>query len=523
MLTRADAEPHVTYRADYPFQRAMMNRFLGVIIIVCFLAMPQTSCMLHSLKGNDPGQIVPAQGYETLDKFPFKEAWYGMYFQEDKIGYSHFKIEPSGSNFTIHSDSTMRLKTMKQINEIVMKETVTVRPDLTMVAFESRLRKNDKNLKITGRAEKDRLVVTMTTGGEVLNQEHHIDDKVYYSSAKSFVPALKGLRDGRTYSFVVFDAYLQGMQKVDQQVSSVKGNPGPHDAVWKVKNSVGRTLVNSWLDRKGLTVLEKGADGSVVTVLEDESTAKKFLQAKTAGKDLITDVSFIPITPRLPDPERLRSLKVRMQGIDPSLIAQDWRQKVLPVSGKNSPEAFEVVVRAEDLALFKGAKPEALPDSSLKEHLSSTLSIPSDHKEIVAQSRKIVGEGDPPLDKVSKLVRWTAENIENKVQDSLTALGVLRSRQGECESHANLYTAMARAQRIPTRVATGLVYTNQGGFLYHAWAESYVNGWLAVDPTLKQIPADATHIKIAAGTAGDEANSVLKMVGKLKMEVLEYQ
>jgi hypothetical protein len=500
-----------------------MNKFLRVIFIVCFLAMPQTSCMLHSLRGNDPDQIVPTEGYGTLDKFPFKEAWYGMYFQEDKIGYSHFKIEPSGANFTITSDSTMRLKTMKQINEIVMKETVTVRPDLTMVAFESRLRKNDKNLKMTGRVDKDRLVVTMTTGGEVLHREHHVDDKVYYSSAKSFLPALKGLRDGRTYSFVVFDAYLQSMQKVDQQVSSVKGDPGPHDAVWKVKNSVGRAMVNSWLDRKGLTVLEKGANGSVVTVLEDESAAKKFLQAKTSGKDLITDVSFIPITPQLPDPERLRFLKVRMQGIDPSLIAQDWRQKVLPVSGKTSPEGFDVVVRAEDLALFKRAKPGGLPNSSFKEHLSSTFSVPSHHKEIVAQSRRIVDEDDSPLDKVSKLVRWTAENIENKIQDSLTALSALRSRQGECESHSILYTAMARAQKIPTRVVTGLVYTNRGGFLYHAWAESYVNGWLAVDPTLKQIPADATHIKIATGTAGDEASSVLKLVGKLKMKVLEYK
>jgi transglutaminase-like putative cysteine protease len=99
----------------------------------------------------------------------------------------------------------------------------------------------------------------------------------------------------------------------------------------------------------------------------------------------------------------------------------------------------------------------------------------------------------------------------------------LRSKKGECQSHAALYAALARSQRIPTRVVTGIVYSKQVGFLYHAWCESYVNGWLAVDPTLKQVPADATHIKIAAGDSEDDASALLKMVGKVKLEVLEYK
>jgi transglutaminase-like putative cysteine protease len=124
---------------------------------------------------------------------------------------------------------------------------------------------------------------------------------------------------------------------------------------------------------------------------------------------------------------------------------------------------------------------------------------------------------------VHKLVRWTSENIKNEMKDSFTALEVLRSREGECQSHANLYTAFARSREIPTKVVTGLVYSERhSGFLYHAWAESYVNGWLAVDPTLKQIPADATHVKIA-GTSEDYSRTVLKMVGKVKIEVLEYK
>ncbi|MBI4966048.1 MAG: transglutaminase domain-containing protein [Desulfomonile tiedjei] len=499
-----------------------MNRIALSIIIALFLALPQTSCMFYSLKANQSDQVVPAEGYGSLDKFPFKEAWYGTYFQEDKIGCSHFKIEPTGSNFTITNDSTMRLKTMKETNEIVMKEIATVRPDMTMVSFQSNHRQNDKNLKITGRTEGGRLVVTRTTGGEALNTEHPFEDKVYHFSARSFMPALKGLEDGKAYSFIEFDPNLQRTRKVDQQVSSVKGDPGPNGAMWKVTTSDGRSVVHEWLDRKGLAVLQKAVNGDLVTVLEDENAAKKFLQAKTTGKDLILDVSFIPVSPKLPNPERLQSLKLRMQGIDPGLIARDWRQVILPVSTATSSEGFDVAVRTEDLKRFKSAEPTESRDPSLEKYLGSTLAIQSDHNEIVAQARKVVDRNEGTLDKVIKLVRWTAENVENKMQRSFTALEVLHSKTGECQSHATLYTALARAEKIPSRVATGLVYTDRGGFLYHAWAESYVNGWLAVDPTLKQVPADATHIKIAAEQEGDEAASILKMLGKVKIELLEY-
>jgi len=125
------------------------------------------------------------------------------------------------------------------------------------------------------------------------------------------------------------------------------------------------------------------------------------------------------------------------------------------------------------------------------------------------------------MEKINKLVRWTADNVKNSMRDSFSALEVLRVKEGQCQSHAKLYTALARAQKIPTRIITGLVHGQQGGFLYHAWAESYANGWIAVDPTLKQVPADATHVKVAGAEEGDPTNSVLKMMGKVKIEVLD--
>ena len=67
---------------------------------ILLLILTQTSCALHSLTENASEVATPISGYVTVGKLPFQEAWYGVYFLEDKVGYSHVKIEPSDQNFS---------------------------------------------------------------------------------------------------------------------------------------------------------------------------------------------------------------------------------------------------------------------------------------------------------------------------------------------------------------------------------------------------------------------------------------
>jgi transglutaminase-like putative cysteine protease len=62
----------------------------------------------------------------------------------------------------------------------------------------------------------------------------------------------------------------------------------------------------------------------------------------------------------------------------------------------------------------------------------------------------------------------------------------------------------------------------ENGFYYHAWPEVWIGSWIAVDPTLNQFPADATHIRFVTGGL-DRQTEILRLVGKLKVEVLEYK
>jgi hypothetical protein len=502
-----------------------MTRLVHTALLMLLLILTQSSCVLRPFTEKTaahPAPVVPLKGYGTLANVPFREGWYGMYFQEDKVGYSHFEIQPSGRNFKISSDSVMRLTALRKTNEITMKEKLMVRPDLSLISFESLVRMNGKDLRMIGRVEGSRFHVDLAVDGEQVNRQYPIEGPIYHSSAISLMPAIKGLEEGRSYSFPVFNPEKQGMEKVSQQVFKVMGKPGPNGAVWKVKNKYGRSLVYSWLDRKGLTVLEKALEGSLITMLEDRATARNILKKKGPGRDLVLDFSLIRVSKPIPRSEKVRYLKILMKGVDRSFIPDDHRQRISGPKQNSSSNGFEVAVRSED-AGSRAGKGKSLTRPLADENLASTVSIQSDHREIVDQAQRIVSPNDSDLEKVTKLVRWTARNVKNKMKDSFTALSVLRSREGECQSHANLYTALARSQKIPTRVVTGLVYTPDVGFLYHAWTESYVNGWLAVDPTLDQVPADATHIKVSSGDRSQDMNSLLKMVGKVKIEVQEFK
>jgi transglutaminase-like putative cysteine protease len=102
-----------------------------------------------------------------------------------------------------------------------------------------------------------------------------------------------------------------------------------------------------------------------------------------------------------------------------------------------------------------------------------------------------------------------------------SALEVLSRREGDCNEHTTLYTALARAAGIPTRMAAGIVYM-ENGFYYHAWPEVWLDGWVPIDPTFNQFPADATHIRFVTGNL-DRQSDIIKLVGKLRVNVLEYK
>ena len=119
-----------------------------------------------------------------------------------------------------------------------------------------------------------------------------------------------------------------------------------------------------------------------------------------------------------------------------------------------------------------------------------------------------------------KLVEWVHKNIDKRPVLSLPdALSTLENRVGDCNEHAVLLAALARAVGIPCRVEAGLVYLN-GRFYYHAWNLLYLGRWITVDAVYDQVPADVSHIRFVTGSPSQQLD-LMGIIGKLKLRVIE--
>ncbi len=212
--------------------------------------------------------------------------------------------------------------------------------------------------------------------------------------------------------------------------------------------------------------------------------------------------------------KKLTGLTVEVSGWNDALpLLQDGGQ-VVEKSG-----AGHIIVKT---GTALPAAPAAAPAGPRQEYLMPADKIESDAPRIVAKAKELATGRKDREDIVRMLASWTADWLRNTVDDGGSALASFTSRTGNCQTHARLYTALARAAGIPTRFVSGLVYQEGKGFLYHSWAESLVNGrWVSVDPTYDQVPADPTHLKFFEGQRPEDMAPIIAIIGRIKIAVLE--
>jgi transglutaminase-like putative cysteine protease len=169
------------------------------------------------------------------------------------------------------------------------------------------------------------------------------------------------------------------------------------------------------------------------------------------------------------------------------------------------------------------AAPYRLParDTALARWLAPEPLIQSRNPRIAAQARQIMGRERAPARVAELLTHWVHRSLVRTPAGPgsvPSAVKVLETRRGDCNEATTLFVALARAAGLPSRTVAGLIYVN-GRFYYHAWAEVFLNDWIAVDPTFDQYPADAARLRIATGGLARQVE-LIPLIGRLKLEVL---
>jgi len=449
----------------------------------------------------------------SLAGLPQPEYWTGVVFNGAKIGFSHTRVAPAGGDlYELQGEAVLRFRLLGYEKRVQVRSLDMVDENAHLVRFSYHYLLDDTEQEVSGEVREGRLRYRVSTAGRPSEQkEETLSGNLYPSGALGLLPVLEGLRVGKEFQWQVFNGETQGIDRARQRILAYEASDLFSGNAFKVQTDMLGLHSTTWIDERGLPVLELGLNGVIVSALEEERTAKRYLTSAALNKDeVIVSWSLIKSPLPLPDPRRARYLKFTLFAPSPTRIPlSDSRQRC---DGSALDRVCEIDAESDSAGDATG--PEALLPSS---------SVQSRDPMIRKLAQSIAGQRTSAADKVDAVLAWLDRNISKEAVDTFSALDVLDAKRGECQGHAYLYAALMRALDVPTRVVNGLVYSSEyQGFLYHTWAESLVDsGWRAVDPTFNQSRADATHIALVRGETLSDLTPLVDWVGNTRIRVLE--
>jgi hypothetical protein len=459
----------------------------------------------------------------TLSDNPIREYWTGIVFNGSKIGFSHFRLAPAAeekNRFDIQSEAYFRIRFLMLDKKINLRGVDQVADDLSLIRFDYSFDLDGNHLNLSGLRSANQLAVTILNRGKSTPQVISLDTLIYPASAIGLYPFLHGLEVGRRYHYTVYDGQTQKLAPVDQEILAYEESELFRGPAFKIRTQFQGRTVTTWMNDRGDPLLETSLNGVVISVLENEDVARKYLAQAALNKDEnMLEFSLIKCDTVISDPDRIHGLTVHISGLANSVVPPSDDRQVCARSGNGSICRLSRPPEPGD----QGSVP---PDAeTLSRYLAPTIAVSTQHPQISHLAQKIVAGADGGPQRIQALLEWINQHIAREPVDVFTALDVLNGGRAECQGHALLYAAFARTLGIPTRIVNGIVYAPDfRGFLYHSWNESIVDGrWVSVDPTFGQIPVDATHIKLLEGQNLSDLIPLVDMIGKLKVRILSAE
>ena len=462
---------------------------------------------------------VPEIRHE-LARLPFSEYWTGIVFNGEKIGFTHFTIrrDAGTDRYEIRSEASFVLRFLGIEKKIQLKSRDAIEADLTLVDFDYEYQIDGSELRLTGGRQGAELAATIVSGGTPHEQRLPVEGKLYPSSVIALYPVLHGLDIGREHRYRVYSGETQSIREVTQRIAGYEQSDLFLGNAFKVETAMGGQRVTTWVGPDGRPVFELAMRGVMISFLEDSGSATRYLAlASLNKKESLVEYSLVRSDRAIDSPRTVSALRVALSGTNRLPPSDAWQR-----CAAEQQEIACVMGRAAE-----GGEPAITPppESLRARYLAPSVAVQSNDPSIRRLADSIVGGSPSTDDRISRILRWLEHNIEKAPIDVFSALDVLQQRKAECQGHAYLYTALARAAGIPTRMVNGMVYSEEfRGFLYHSWAESLDGtNWRVVDPTFGQATADATHIKLVEGENLSDLVPLLDWVGKVKIRVLEVE
>ncbi|MFO0725704.1 MAG: transglutaminase-like domain-containing protein [Myxococcota bacterium] len=461
---------------------------------------------------------------ELVSAAPAEELWYDFNFHGSKVGFLQAIDEPTtwagkpALHFRRHSVITVR-----RAAEVIRMESDTDAWSDTEghpLHFVHVRDEGGAKRHVEGTVDGGMMVIKSNVGGTLGESKVPIGEGVYFSSGLDWL-LKRDLKLGKKASGKAlieedgvvqpFTAEVTGTKDVEQGKAFV------------LKSVVAGIESEDWVLAGGKTVRTSAARMGAEYVLTTREKAMAVLSLTDifTATELHTHV-ILPKTERLDD---LTVLLTGRSGRPPRPIA-DERQIVQSTKGGQ--------VQLKVLAQSPPTKSEKLPNKNpkLARYLSATQYEALSDDRIVSTARDVVAGATDAWTAARRINAFVHKRIEKKslAQAFSTAIEALESKEGDCTEHAVLFSALAKAAGIPTRLITGIVYvgTNEGTFGYHEWVEVSIGGvWIAMDPTFGEDLASPAHVKFSQGLSDpdglrDAGLVAAELFGDLDLGIVGY-
>ena len=432
-----------------------------------------------------------------------RDAWMTIWQADRKIGYSHRRFLKAETGYKLTDHTVMRINTMGLAQDIQMETSADLNADLSVSTFNVDMTSSRFSFSVQGEVTGSSLQVR----AQNKPFEFPLDGPVYIPACMWKTIAKRPMQPGETTDFPFFDPISLG--KHPARVTFVGREPvlifGLDHSARKYEIAFMGTTETAWIDTNGEVLKEESLLG--ISILKDTRDRALEKTSLSGSRDLTLAAS-VAAGMTLDEPDKLTRLEMEMEGIPETLTLNDGRQsfsnKILIIAKEPLPD------------------PPAIPIGKEALFLEPAPFIESNHPEIIEAAKEAVGVAARPIEKVRNLTAWVYNTLEKRPVLSVpTALEILREGMGDCNEHATLLVALARAAGIPARVEAGLVYMD-GRFYYHAWNSLYLGEWITADAVMNQLPADVTHIRLVRGVSSEQAG-ILGTVGNISIQILKAE
>ncbi len=455
-----------------------------------------------------------------------EESWMGVYLLGQKVGYMHFATRPTThagkAAFLIESLSVIRANVLGQKLEetVATKQVSDERWAPRQLTFTQK--SGGRTSAVVAEFFADRVECKQVTEQRTQSKTVKIPAGINLIADHQALMQKQRFKSGETLTFHEFNPALMTIDKntltaLGEEELELDGVKQRAQVVQHTASLGGGTISSKmWLGANG-DLLKMTSLLNLTFVKEAKDQALQF-PAGDKPIDIAFATSIRPMK-AIDKPREVRYLKLQVGGASAlSGIPQDARIKLTRTGDLG---VLEVTATKFDAA--KGAR-LPIKATAHAQWLKDGPYVEATDPGIIRQARSIVGEEKNAYRAAQKIRDWVHKRIEWRAD-----IGVMRSARdilgdpaGVCRDAAVLYTALARAAGLPTRIAAGLTYAPapEAGFFGHAWAETWVGEWVPFDPTLGEGFVDATHLKLAQGEYTCFFD-IVSALGQLKLEVLE--